>query len=48
MHLTYGFCDADVVVLNIPARPPRHDLIKESIVNKEIRKGNVDINTICK
>jgi hypothetical protein len=39
----YGFCDADV--LNIPTR---HDLIKESIVIKEIRKGNVNINKIHK
>jgi lysophospholipase L1-like esterase len=34
-----------VVVLNIPAR---HDLVKESIVNKEIRKENMDINKVCK
>jgi hypothetical protein len=33
------------VVLNISTR---YDLIKESIVNKEIRKANVDINKICK
>jgi hypothetical protein len=33
------------IVLNIPTR---HDLIKESIVNKEIKKANVDINKICK
>lgn len=45
MHLIYGFCDAGGVVLNIPTR---HDLMKESIVNKEIRKENVDINNICK
>jgi lysophospholipase L1-like esterase len=35
----------NVVVLNIPAR---HDLVKESIVNKEIRKANMDINKVCK
>jgi hypothetical protein len=34
----------NVVVLNIPAR---HDLVKESIVNKEIRKANMDINKVC-
>ena len=33
------------MVLNIPTR---HGLIKESIVNKEIRKANVDINKVCK
>jgi hypothetical protein len=33
----------NAVVLNIPAR---HDLVKESIVNKEIRKANVD--KVCK
>jgi hypothetical protein len=35
----------NVVVLNIPSR---HDLVKESIVNKEIRKANMDINKVCK
>jgi hypothetical protein len=35
----------NVVVLNIPAR---HYLVKESIVNKEIRKANMDINKVCK
>jgi hypothetical protein len=35
----------NVVVLNIPVR---HDLIKESIVNKEIRKANIEINKLCK
>jgi lysophospholipase L1-like esterase len=35
----------NVVVPNIPAR---HDLVKESIVNKEIRKANMDINKVCK
>jgi hypothetical protein len=35
----------NVVVLNIPAR---HGLVKESIVNKEIRKANMDINKVCK
>jgi hypothetical protein len=34
-----------VMVLNIPTR---HDLIQESIVNKEIRKANMDINKVCK
>jgi hypothetical protein len=29
----------NVAVLNIPSR---HDLVKESIVNKEIRKANID------
>jgi hypothetical protein len=33
------------VVLNIPTR---HDLIKESIVNEEIRKANMVINKVCK
>jgi hypothetical protein len=33
------------VVLNIPIR---HDLINESVVNKEIRKANMDINKVCK
>jgi hypothetical protein len=33
------------VVLNIPAR---HDLVKESVVNKEIRKANMDINKVWK
>jgi hypothetical protein len=28
--------------------PTRHDLIKELVVNKEIRKANEDINKICK
>jgi hypothetical protein len=32
-------------VLNIPTRI---DVIKESVVNKEIRKAIVDINKICK
>jgi lysophospholipase L1-like esterase len=35
----------NVEVLNIPAR---HDLVKDSIVNKEIRKANMDINKVCK
>jgi hypothetical protein len=35
----------NVVVLNTPAR---HDLITESIVNKEIRNANKDIYQICK
>jgi hypothetical protein len=35
----------NVVVLNIPAR---YVLVKESIVNKEIRKANMDINKVCK
>ena len=35
----------NVVVLNTPAR---HDLITESIVNKEIRNANKDIYKICK
>jgi hypothetical protein len=35
----------NVVVLNISTR---HGLIKDSIVNKEIRKANVDINKTCK
>jgi lysophospholipase L1-like esterase len=35
----------NVVVLNIPTR---HDLITESIANKEIRKANIDIYKICK
>jgi hypothetical protein len=35
----------NVVVLNIPTR---HDLIQESIVNKEIRKANIDISKVCK
>jgi hypothetical protein len=35
----------NVVVLNIPSR---HDLITESIVNKEIRNSNKDISKICK
>jgi hypothetical protein len=39
--LTY----TNVMVLNIPAR---HDLVKESIANKEIRKANKDINKVCK
>jgi hypothetical protein len=33
------------VVFNIPTR---HDLIQESIVNKEIRKANIDISKLCK
>jgi uncharacterized protein YacL len=33
------------VVLNIPAR---YDLVKESIVNREIRKANMDISKVCK
>jgi uncharacterized protein YacL len=33
------------VVLNIPTR---HDLVKESIINKEIRKAKMDINKVCK
>jgi lysophospholipase L1-like esterase len=35
----------NVVVLNIPTR---HDLIQESVVNKEIRKANIDISKVCK
>jgi hypothetical protein len=35
----------NVVVLNIPAR---YDLVKESIVNREIRKANMDVNKVCK
>jgi hypothetical protein len=35
----------NVVVLNIPSS---HDLVKESILNKEIRKANMDINKVCK
>jgi hypothetical protein len=35
----------NVVVFNIPIR---HDLLKESVVNKEIRKANMDINKVCK
>jgi replicative DNA helicase len=35
----------NVVVLNIPAM---YDLVKESIVNREIRKANMDINKVCK
>jgi hypothetical protein len=35
----------NVVVLNIPTR---HNLVKESIVNKEIRKANMDKNKVCK
>jgi hypothetical protein len=35
----------NVIVLNIRIR---HDLIRESVVNKEIRKANVDINMVCK
>jgi hypothetical protein len=35
----------NVVVLNIPSR---HDLVKESIVNKKIREANMDINKVCK
>jgi hypothetical protein len=35
----------NVVVLNIPTR---HNLITESIVNKEIRKANMNIYKICK
>jgi hypothetical protein len=35
----------NVVVRNIPTR---HDLVKESIINKEISKANMDINKVCK
>jgi hypothetical protein len=28
--------------------PTRHGLIKESIINKEIKKANMDINKVCR
>jgi hypothetical protein len=35
----------NVVVLHIPTR---YDLMKESIVNKEVKKANMDINKVCR
>jgi GTPase SAR1 family protein len=35
----------NVVVLNIPTR---YDLIKESVVNKEVKKANMVINKVCR